>query len=122
MSVKSVVTHILASQEDIAAGEERADAELHGARTSCKLAQLRAPAVLSGVVKALVLRPRNGVPALEADLYDGSGSVRLVWLGRRQIAGIEPGRRMKVDGFVSLVNGRPTIFNPRYELRAKPGE
>ena len=37
--------------------------------------------------------PRGGAPALEAELYDGSDVIDLVWLGRRQIAGIEPGRR-----------------------------
>mgnify|MGYP006189315163 CR=1 FL=1 len=34
--------------------------------------------------------PSSHVPAVEAELYDGSGQVRLVWLGRRQILGITP--------------------------------
>jgi hypothetical protein len=78
--------------------------------------------VISGVVRSVILRPREGVPALEAELYDGSASVDLVWLGRRQIAGIEPGRRLRVEGLVCQMGGRPMIYNPRYELRARPGE
>jgi hypothetical protein len=45
-----------------------------------------------------------------------------VWLGRREIAGIAPGRRLRIDGLVCLVDGRRTVFNPRYELRPRPGE
>ena len=67
----------------------------------------------------MTLRPRAGVPALEAELYDGTGSINVVWLGRRQIAGIEPGRRIKVQGMVTRSEGEPAVFNPRYELIAR---
>jgi DNA/RNA endonuclease YhcR with UshA esterase domain len=69
-----------------------------------------------------VLRPRQGVPAVEAELYDGSGALDLVWLGRRTIAGIEPGRRIAVTGMVCEAEGRRTMFNPRYELKPRAGE
>jgi hypothetical protein len=55
---------------------------------------------------------------MEADLWDGTGSVTLVWLGRRDIPGIAPGRRIVVRGRLSTIKGEPTIFNPQYELRA----
>jgi hypothetical protein len=57
------------------------------------------------------------VPALVAELYDGTGSMSLVWLGRRQIAGIEPGRSLVGYGRVTRDGELPVIFNPRYELR-----
>jgi hypothetical protein len=56
------------------------------------------------------------VPTLEAELYDGSGSVILVWLGRRQIAGIEPGRTLTARGRIAENQGRGVIYNPWYEL------
>lgn len=74
-------------------------------------------ATFVGVLQSVTLRPREGVPAVEADLYDGSGKVALVWLGRRQIRGIEPGRGIVVQGRVTGHTARPTIFNPRYDLR-----
>lgn len=43
--------------------------------------------------------------------------VNLVWLGRRKIAGIDPGRRLRAEGLVSEQDGRKVMFNPRYELR-----
>jgi len=122
MSLREGLRELLASEEDIAADEERAEATRHGAVQRCADAPNRQVVDFAGVVRSVVLRPREGVPALEAELYDGTGRVTLVWLGRRQIAGIEPGRRMTVHGFLCDVDGTRTIYNPRYELRARPGE
>jgi hypothetical protein len=73
---------------------------------------------LHGSLASVTLRPRGGVLALEADLYDGSGTVTLVWLGRRQISGIGPGRQLTVHGRLGCTDGRKVLFNPRYELAA----
>ncbi|GII97996.1 hypothetical protein CLV28_1578 [Sediminihabitans luteus] len=113
---------VLASQEEFAAREERDDArKQHGCTPVADLADRRRASV-TGVLRSVVLRPREGVPTVEAELYDGSGVVDLVWLGRRQIAGIEPGRRLRADGLVCEMKGRRTLYNPRYELRARPGD
>ncbi|RSN68390.1 OB-fold nucleic acid binding domain-containing protein [Actinomadura sp. WAC 06369] len=72
---------------------------------------------VAGTLRTVTLRPRGGAPALEAELYDGTDMITLVWLGRRKIAGIDPGRRLRAEGLVSLQDGRKTMFNPRYELR-----
>lgn len=70
-----------------------------------------------GHLKTVSLAPRAGTPTLEASLYDGSGSVTLVWLGRRQILGIKPGVSLIASGRVSCQDGRRIMFNPRYELQ-----
>ena len=75
-------------------------------------------ASLHGTLRSVTLRPRGGVPALEAELCDGSGSLYLVWLGRRRIEGIEPGRQVTVHGRIGTRAGEPILFNPRYELSA----
>ncbi len=77
----------------------------------------RAWVKLQGSLRTVTLVPRGGVPALEADLYDGSGSIRLVWLGRRRIAGIEPGRSIRVEGRIGVQEDGRVIYNPRYQLR-----
>ena len=56
------------------------------------------------------------IPALVAEVWDGKGSVNLVWIGRRSIAGIEPGVFLRAKGRVAEVRGAPTIFNPSYEI------
>ena len=48
--------------------------------------------VAAGRLRAVVYTPSENVPTLEAELFDGSGSIALVWLGRRRIVGIERGR------------------------------
>jgi RecJ-like exonuclease len=69
-----------------------------------------------GRLRAVVYTPSETVPTLEAELFDGSDSLDLVWLGRRRIAGVEPGRRVVARGRVGVHNGRLAIYNPWYEL------
>ena len=72
---------------------------------------------VQGSLRTVTLRPRGGVPALEAELYDGTGTITVLWLGRRRIAGLEPGRRIIARGRVGEHQGRPAIYNPWYELQ-----
>jgi hypothetical protein len=71
---------------------------------------------LRGSLRTVTLRPRAGVPALEAELNDGSGVITVVWLGRRRIAGIEPGRAIEVEGRIGAYAGVRLMYNPRYQL------
>ena len=73
---------------------------------------------VQGTLRTVTLRPRGGVPALEAELYDGSGTILLIWLGRRRIAGIFPGRLVRVEGRIGRHNDSRIMYNPRYELRS----
>ena len=73
---------------------------------------------VTGRLKSVVYTPRETVPTLEAELFDGSGSVTLVWLGRRRIPGIEPGRSLTARGRFAAFDGRRVIYNPWYELSA----
>lgn len=122
MSLRTAVRQALASADEVAAVEERTEAAGH--RGCVPVADLadRRRASAAGVLRSVVLRPSEGVPTVEAELYDGSGSLDLIWLGRRTIAGIEPGRRVRVEGMICDVDGRRTVYNPRYELLAKVGE
>lgn len=69
-----------------------------------------------------VMPSRPGLPpVLQAELGSGPGRIRLVWLGRSRIPGIEPGRLLAVEGTLSLQRGRRTMYNPRYHLVTAPG-
>jgi RecG-like helicase len=74
-----------------------------------------------GMVRSVTLRPKSHAPALEIDLYDGSGSISVVWLGRRRIPGIDAGRTIVVRGRLTCNTENPTIYNPRYELKPSAG-
>ena len=71
---------------------------------------------LRGTLRTVTLRPRGGVPALEAELYDGTGAITVIWLGRRRIGGIAPGRSLQVRGRIGIHDRTRSMFNPRYEL------
>ncbi|WP_432507676.1 OB-fold nucleic acid binding domain-containing protein [Kineococcus arenarius] len=104
-----------ASESDLAAEEAQQEAVRQGG-TPCRAIPNRTRACVCGTLRSVTLRPRGGVQALEAELFDGTGSVSLVWLGRRSIAGVEPGRRVKARGLVADDDGQRVIFNPGYEL------
>jgi amino acid transporter len=112
---------LAAEREVLHAAEVRAEISQGAGTPGCvPIAETRSRELvnLTGTLRAVTLRPRGPSLTMEADLWDGTGSVTLVWLGRRDIPGIEPGRRIVVHGRLSSIKGEPTIFNPQYELRA----
>jgi len=113
--------HIAAAHEQIQAEELQARVADVNAMPIADLAD-RDQAEVVGTLRAVTVRPRGNSPALQAELWDGSGSVTLVWLGRRSIPGIEPGRHVKVRGRVASHGGTRTIYNPGYELRPSGGD
>jgi hypothetical protein len=106
---------LVASEAELDAEELKRGAAASGcsAAASTRRGQM---VTLSGRLRTVVYTPRTNLPTLEADLYDGTDVVTLIWLGRRHIAGIEPGRRITARGRVAQRDGRRVIFNPYYEL------
>lgn len=77
---------------------------------------------VSGEVRSVTLRPRHETPALDVELWDGSDSLHLIWLGRRRIAGIVPGIKLQATGRVTKQRKLTTIFNPAYEILGRVGQ
>lgn len=71
---------------------------------------------LRGTLRTVTLSPRGGAPALEAELFDGTGTITVIWLGRRRIAGIGPGSSVQVEGRIGVQDKKRVMYNPRYEL------
>ena len=71
-----------------------------------------------GEISSLRIVPRAGSASLEATITDGTGSLTAVWTGRRQIAGVGPGRRLVVRGRAnpSGPKGRILLYTPIYDL------
>jgi hypothetical protein len=107
-------------------GELEADelqAEIHaGGATPIATCPDREQVCLVGTLRTVTFRPRAGVPSLEAELWDGTGTVTVVFLGRRQIPGISPGRTIKLRGRVTTLRGHRAIYNPIYELKGALAE
>lgn len=115
--LRRALSRLTSDADDRDTRELRADAASLGA-THVAACTVGAPVCVAGELRAVVLRPRAGVPTLEAELYDGTGTVTLIWLGRRRIRGIDPGRAVVARGRLTRQDERPTIYNPAYELRA----
>ncbi len=78
----------------------------------------RTEATVVGEVTCVTVVPRGGAPWLEATVSDGTGSLTALWTGRRRIAGIKPGQRLRLTGRGTHRAGsnRLLIYNPKYEL------
>jgi hypothetical protein len=111
-----MLDRLSSTPEELHSEELRQDAIATGC-TRIRDCSDRQIVTVTGTLRTVTLRPRAGVPALEAELFDGSAALDVVWLGRRSIAGIEPGRRILASGRISMNRGRPVLFNPKYELR-----
>ena len=114
--LRRVVASLSQCQSDQHAEQLKGEVLQSGATQICNCVPGE-PVTVSGVLRSVTLRPREGVPAVEAELFDGTGRVLVVWLGRRRIHGVEPGRGIVVTGRMTCNSEKPTIFNPRYELR-----
>jgi RecG-like helicase len=78
----------------------------------------RHPVKVGGEVRTMRIVPRAGAPALEVTVSDGRGQVVAVFLGRRKIAGLSPGRKIAIAGVVARDGNRNLVFNPAYEILA----
>jgi hypothetical protein len=115
--LKGLLHRLTASEEELESEELQRESERSGC--ACVDSVRRGEQVtVAGRLRTVVYTPRTNLPTLEADLYDGTDVITLVFLGRRQIAGVEPGRALIAKGRVAVRDGRKVIYNPHYELEA----
>jgi hypothetical protein len=107
---------LVADPHELDAEDLQGDVDRTGAKPVA-LCYRGEPVVVAGRLRSVVYTPKDTTPTVDAELYDGSGSMHLVWLGRRRILGVEPGRAVVARGRVAEQDGQLVIFNPWYELR-----
>ena len=96
----------------------------------------RGRAVCTGFIESVTHQPPSEQPFFSAIVVDalehssvtalgGSANkkpyerLRIIWLGRSRVPGIEAGVRLRLDGMVTEVDGLPAMFNPRYEILSR---
>lgn len=73
---------------------------------------------MCGTLRTVETNSKGCVAGVKAELFDGTDTVMLVWLGQRRIPGIESGRTLLVRGRLGkLENGGKVIHNPYYEIQ-----
>ena len=84
----------------------------------CDELEPRTLARVAGEVQSVRIVPRAGAPSLEVGVSDGRGQITAVFFGRRRLAGLSPGRKLVLEGVVSVQGTRRFMYNPIYELLA----
>ena len=80
----------------------------------------RQRSTVAGRVRAFRVQPWGGNPALECTLADETGSVTVVFFGRREIGGVRLGTIMAVTGMAGEHHGMRAILNPEYAIISTP--
>jgi len=119
--LRRLISRLAADAEELDDEDLKAALPAQGATPIVECRDRDAVCIL-GTLRTVTFRPRAGVPALQAELWDGTGAVTVVWLGRRAIPGIDPGRAVKVRGRITVLGGQRVIYNPVYELRPGPSD
>ena len=108
------------SRDHLDAEDEERSASRRGTEPIGSLTS-RQRARVSGVLRAVTYRSSQDKLILVGRLYDGTGSIDLVWWGRRRIPGIKPGAHLLAEGRVADGTHRQQIHNPAYRLLG-PGQ
>ena len=90
-----------------------------GAKTSGAPAVASASAA-AGAAQAPAAEPVAG--SRRHRPYGPKDRLRVVWLGRRRIPGVDAGTELRLQGMVTVRDGLPTMFNPRYEILSRQEE
>lgn len=114
-SFRRMLRRLTSDVETLDADDLSTDAERSGAQRAADCACGQEVEVL-GRLRTVEFCPQDADASLEAELFDGTEGVTLIWLGRRRIPGIEPGRTMRVRGRLAVREGRKVLYNPYYEI------
>lgn len=79
-------------------------------------ARLRSVVSARGRIQYIEVSAGDRPASLTVRMADATGTLDCVFMGRRFIAGLEPGVTLCVEGRVAEGDDVPVIFNPRYEL------
>lgn len=98
-----------------------------GRKTSSTTAARSALAARTGPVAQVNAAQTNAGPMTAVPANKGRAGVRggkprpkdrlrVIWLGRRRVLGVDAGTELLLEGMVTMRDGLPTMFNPRYEI------
>jgi hypothetical protein len=112
---RRMLRRLTSDVDELDADDLSEDAQKSGAQRAAECACGQEVTVF-GRLRSVEFRPQDADATLEAELFDGTEGVTLIWLGRRRIAGIEPGRTVRARGRLALRDGRKVLYNPFYEI------
>ncbi|MGJ3509694.1 OB-fold nucleic acid binding domain-containing protein [Enemella sp. A6] len=112
---RRTVHRLTASTEELESEDRLREAVASGAAPIASV-EVRQRVVIAGRIREVRLATVRRSKRFEAEVDDGTGTVTLVFLGRRAVDGVVPGAHLKATGRLCDLDGKKAIFNPRYEL------
>jgi len=115
--VRRITRRLTESPEQRYAEELTGEAANSGAQRAidCQRGQ---EVTMVGELRSVETNAKGCAGGVRAELFDGTDTVTLVWMGQRRIPGIDCGRTLKVHGRLgTLDNGGKAIYNPHYEIQ-----
>jgi hypothetical protein len=100
-----------------AVGNGRAPRQDLSVITKIADARWRDRVVVEGQVRSLRIVSQHDSPTLELVITDGTGALSLIFLGRREVAGIDVGTHLEASAVIGIHQNRLAMLNPTYELR-----
>ncbi len=94
--------------------------EARGGTTPIGSVSWKQRVTIEGRVKIVQVGTKAG-KSLEAQVFDETGGMRLLFFGRTKIPGIVPGAIVRATGTVGEYKGHLALANPRYELLSSDG-
>ena len=76
----------------------------------------RIRARVAGVVRRVTLHALEGRNSVAAEVYDGTGEVTAVWVGRDSIPGLRLGSRLVLEGVMARERGELRMVNPQFDF------
>jgi hypothetical protein len=115
--VRRLTRRLTESPEERDAGALSGEAAGTGAHRAidCQRGQ---EVTMVGTLRSVQTNAKGCAGGVRAELFDGTDTVILVWLGQRRIPGIDSGRMLRVHGRVGMLeDGSKAIYNPHYEIQ-----
>jgi len=97
---------------------KRGRALCHGFIESVTYAPASQVATFTAIVVDHDVTPARAKPAAAGSI----GRLRVIWLGRRRVPGVAAATEVRLEGMVTMRDGLPTMFNPRYETLSRQEE
>jgi amino acid transporter len=111
---------IAEGNDETAAAQQRPPHDDVSTVTAIEAVRWRDRVRVRGQVQSMRVAPQSDVATLECVIDDGTGTLLAVFLGRRELAGVNVGSRIELVGTAGVHQNRLAILNPSYQLLTAP--
>lgn len=117
MDILERLKGIVHSLEDVGARDEQRVSAGRDATRMCDV-EVRRRVRVCGVIRAVTYPAPGAGGSFKATLWDGTGTLDVIWLGQADVEGIHPGLHLVAEGVAARRADAICLYNPTYEVIA----